>query len=164
MINFYISKYGKRLYGLCMHLCANPFEADDLYQETWLKVIKNYEKYDKSKEFEPWLTKICVNLYRNNLKRLLKSPFIVFKDTETKDAALESVTLPEDEDYSEIHEAIKKLPEKLRVTIILFYFQELDIESTAKVLDVPSGTVKSRLNKARKLLKEALKDEEYLQF
>ena len=147
-----------------MHLCANPFEADDLYQETWLKVIKNYEKYDKSKEFEPWLTKICVNLYRNNLKRLLKSPFIVFKDTETKDAALESVTLPEDEDYSEIHEAIKKLPEKLRVTIILFYFQELDIESTAKVLDVPSGTVKSRLNKARKLLKEALKDEEYLQF
>ena len=109
-------------------------------------------------------TKICVNLYRNNLKRLLKSPFIVFKDTETKDAALESVTLPEDEDYSEIHEAIKKLPEKLRVTIILFYFQELDIESTAKVLDVPSGTVKSRLNKARKLLKEALKDEEYLQF
>lgn len=65
MIDQYIRDYGKRLFGLCTFLCANSYEAEDLYQETWLKVVKNIEKYDSSKEFEPWLTTICVNTYRN---------------------------------------------------------------------------------------------------
>ncbi len=42
MIDQYIRQYGKRLYGLCLSLCANPFEADDLYQDTWLRVMKTY--------------------------------------------------------------------------------------------------------------------------
>lgn len=164
MINTYIRQHGKRLYGLCMHLCTNPFEADDLYQETWLKVIKHIEKYDTSQEFEPWLTKICVNTYRNNLRRILKSPFVNFKDNETKELTMESIAAQEQEDYSEVHQAINKLPEKLRITIILFYFRQFDIESIAKILGIPPGTVKSRLNKARNLLKEALKNETDLRF
>jgi RNA polymerase sigma-70 factor (ECF subfamily) len=72
LINQYIRDYGKRLYGLCTFLCANSCEADDLYQETWLKVVKNIDKYDTTKEFEPWLTAICVNTYRNTLRRILK--------------------------------------------------------------------------------------------
>ena len=64
MIDQYIRQYGKRLYGLCLTLCADPFEAEDLYQETWLKALKNLSRYDPSREFEPWLTRICVNTYR----------------------------------------------------------------------------------------------------
>lgn len=159
MINQYIRKYGKRLYGLCLHLCANSFEADDLYQETWLRVVKHIEKYDQTKEFEPWLTRICVNTYRNGLRRILRSPILDFKDNETKEAVFQNIPAPEEEDYSDLHEAIDKLPEKLRVTIILFYFQEQDISTTAEILQIPTGTVKSRLNKARKLLKEVLQGE-----
>lgn len=55
MINQYIRQYGKRLYGLCLVLCASAQDADDLYQETWLKVVKNIEKYDTAMDFEPWL-------------------------------------------------------------------------------------------------------------
>lgn len=164
MINQYIRQHGKRLYGLCLHLCADPFEADDLYQETWLKVVKNISKYDPEKEFEPWLTKVCVNTYRNTLRRVARSPFVNFKDNETKELAMQSVTAPEKEDYSTLHEAINHLPEKLRLTVILFYFRGNDLEETAQVLNIPVGTVKSRLNKARKLLKEALKYETDLQF
>ena len=75
VIDQYIHQYGKRLYGLCLTLCANTMEADDLYQDTWLQVVKNISRYDASRDFEPWLTKICVNLYRNALRRLAKSPF-----------------------------------------------------------------------------------------
>jgi len=165
MIDQYIRDYGKRLYGLCTFLCANSYEADDLYQETWLKVVKNIAKYDPAKEFEPWLTTICVNTYRNTLRRIARSPlFNTFSTKEEKEDVLNSVPAPEGRDYSDLYVAIDKLPEKLRLTVLLFYFRDMDIESSAAVLGIPPGTVKSRLNKARKLLKEVLTDETDLQF
>lgn len=165
MIDQYIRDYGKRLYGLCTFLCANSCEAEDLYQETWLKVVKNFSKYDPGKEFEPWLTTICVNTYRNLLRRIAKSPvFNTFSTTEEKEELLNSVPAPEGCDYSDLYAAIDKLPEKLRLSIILFYFRDMDIVSTASVLGIPPGTVKSRLNKAKKLLKEVLSDETVVQF
>lgn len=165
MIDHYIRQYGKRLYGLCITLCANSFDADDLYQDTWLKVVKNISQYDPTQEFEPWLTKICVNTYRNTLRRIMKSPiFNGFTSDEEKTAVLEGAIETEPPDYSYLHEAIDRLPEKLRLTVVLFYFREMALNETAKVLNVPLGTVKSRLNKARKLLKEVLTDETDLQF
>lgn len=168
MINQYIRQYGKRLYGLCLTLCASAFDADDLYQETWLKVVKSIDQYDEAKNFEPWLTKICVNTYRNNLRRIVKSPiFTRFSNNEEKDAAFDTIPAKQetpDSDYTALYRAIDKLPDKLRVTVLLFYFRDMDIASAAQVLSIPIGTAKSRLNKARKLLKEALKNETDIQF
>ena len=152
----YIRKYGKRLYGLCMTLCADKHEADDLYQDTWVKVLKRFDTYDPSWDFEPWLTRLCVNTYRDRLRRLSRSPFLNFSSNETKEAFLLTATAPEKEDYSDLYAAIDQLPEKLRLTIILFYFQDMDIEKTAQTLGIPTGTVKSRLHKARIQLKEVL--------
>ena len=84
----YIKRYGKRLYGLCMTLCADRHEADDLYQDTWVKVIRSIEQFDQSKDFEPWLTRLCVNTYRDKLRRLSRSPFLNFSSNEAKDAVL----------------------------------------------------------------------------
>ena len=152
----YIRKYGKRLYGLCMTLCADKHEADDLYQDTWVKVLKRFDTYDPSRDFEPWLTRLCVNTYRDRLRRLSRSPFLNFSSNETKEAFLLTATATEKEDYSDLYAAIDQLPEKLRLTIILFYFQDMDIEKTAQTLGIPTGTVKSRLHKARIQLKEVL--------
>ena len=155
----YIQKYGKRLYGLCMTLCADKHEADDLYQDTWVKVIRSFDSFDTAKDFEPWLTRLCVNTYRDKLRRLSRSPFLNFTSNETKDAVFSTAPAPEREDYSDLYAAIDQLPEKLRLAIILFYFEDMDISKTAQTLGIPPGTVKSRLNKARKLLKEVLTDE-----
>lgn len=164
MVDQYIRQYGTRLYGLCLSLCANAFEADDLYQDTWLQVVKNISRYDPSREFEPWLTKICINTYRNTLRRIARSPLLHFQTSEEKDAFLQSVPAPERPDYSPLYEAIGRLPEKLRLTVILFYFEDMDTASTAQLLGIPEGTVKSRLNKARKQLKEVLCRESDLPF
>ena len=99
VIDQYIHQYGKRLYGLCLTLCANTIEADALYQDTWLQVVKNISRYDTSRDFEPWLTKICVNLYRNALRRLAKSPILHFRTNEEKDFLLCSIPAPEKVDY-----------------------------------------------------------------
>lgn len=164
MIDQYIRQYGKRLYGLCLSLCADPFDADDLYQETWLKVVKNIAQYDPAKEFEPWLTQICVNTYRSILRRLARSPFLHFRTSEEKDALLCAIPDTEGPDHSLLYEAIEGLPEKYRMAVILFYFQDMDISATAQVMGIPAGTVKSRLSRARKLLKEALTDEADIRF
>lgn len=164
MIDQYIQQYGRRLYGLCRSLCADPFDADDLYQETWLRVVKHISKYDPSREFEPWLTRICVNTYRSILRRLAKSPLLDFSSGEEKDRLLASIPAPEKTDYAPLYEAVGKLPEKLRLAVVLFYFRGEDLASTAQILNIPVGTAKSRLNKARKRLKEVLADETDLSF
>jgi DNA-directed RNA polymerase specialized sigma24 family protein len=75
------------------------------------------------------------------------------------DALLASVPAPQVPDYTPLYQAVDGLPEKLRVTVILYYFEEMDVNTTAQVLGIPPGTVKSRLNKARTKLKEVLGNE-----
>lgn len=156
----YIQAHGQRLFGLCLTLCAHRQDAEDLYQDTWLKALANLDQYDPARPFEPWLTRICVNTYRNTLRRLARSPiFTGFRTGEEKEALLNAVPARSQPDYAPLYQAIHGLPEKLRVAVILYYFEDMDIASTAQVLGIPPGTVKSRLNKARTKLKEVLGDE-----
>jgi len=129
----YIRQYGRRLYGLCRSLCRNVQDADDLYQDTWLKALDKLDSYD------------------HGLRRLARSPVRPMEEGEDFPAA-------EGPDYAPLYEAVRGLPEKLRVTVVLYYFRDMDTAGTAEVLGVPQGTVKSRLSKARKLLKEVLED------
>ena len=165
MINKYIHQHGKRLYGLCVTLCGDKFSADDLYQETWLKVCRKFELYDSSKPFESWITGICVNTYRDELrKRKISKIFDGFASTEEKDRAIEEVPQSEPDDYSELHEAIDRLSSKLRITVILHYFHGFSEVDVSKSLGVPVGTVKSRLNQARKKLRKEFENDSDLQF
>ena len=126
------------------------------YGESGMSVA---EMSHRSKDFEPWLTRLCINIYRDKLRRLSRNPFLNFSSNEAKDAVFATVPAPERKDYTDLYAAIDRLPKKLRLAIILFYFEDMDISKTAETLRIPPGTVKSRLNKARKLLKEVLTDE-----
>ena len=161
MIDQYIEEYGRRLFGLCLSLCADRYEAEDLYQETWLKAYKKFDQYDGMRPFEGWLTGICVNTYRDSLrkKKVLKI-FESFSSAEEKEMTLDRIPDGESADYSELHEAVSRLPEKLRITVILFYFHDMKLKDVAESLKIPPGTVKSRLNKARAILKEDLANED----
>ena len=155
----FIQTHGKRLFGLCMHLCRNRDEAEELYQETWLKALRNFGQYDPAQDFGPWVSRICVNTYRDMLRKKKRSPFADWFSTfAEKDAAMEKVAAGV-RDYSDLAEAVSRLPEPLRVTVILFYYHDLSLQDTAKTLALPEGTVKSRLYTARKRLKEMLCDE-----
>ncbi len=159
-IDQYIQQHGRRLFGLCMTLCADRFSAEDLYQETWLRVCRRIGQYDPRREFEPWLTGICVNAYRDELrKRKLSRLFDGFATTEEKEQTINSVEASQPEDHSDLHSAIERLPEKLRTAVILHYFHDMKHEQTAAALGIPVGTVKSRLNQAKKLLREELQYE-----
>ena len=165
MINQYIAQYGTRLYGLCLTLCANTYDAEDLYQETCLNVLRKIEKYDAARPFEAWLTGICVNAYRDVFRRRKRCPIEgAFASGEEKERAMESVPEERAPDYSYVREAVDRLPEKLRTTVILYYFHGFSEKETAMALHIPPGTVKSRLHKAKRVLKEELSDANDLQF
>ena len=165
MLDSYIQTYGKRLFGLCITLCGNPQNAEDLYQETWLRVLETFHRYHADRPFEPWLTRICVNLYRDQLRHQKTEPARKeFADGDENSAFLEQIPEKKPPDYAALHEAIDKLPLKLRTAVILFYFHELDLKQAAAALRIPQGTLKSRLHNARILLRKELEHEPNLQF
>lgn len=158
MLDELIQLHGDKLYALCLKLCNyNEHDAKDLYQETWLRAYKSFSQYDTTKNFSPWISRICTNLYRDIYRRKKIVSFISFKTEEEQDLAINSIPEPQQDDsYQDIQQAIDTLPIKFKTCILLYYFNGASIEETALALNIPVGTVKSRLSKARKLLEKEL--------
>lgn len=153
-----IARQGPRLYGLCRKLCGSDWEAQDLYQETWLRAWNARDRLPENAG--PWLTRICVNLYRDSLRRkkLLRFlPFAVGDDPPGPlDILAESQQDPDER--ADLRRAVDELPADQRLALILYYFCGKSVEETARALHLPPGTVKSRLARARKKLKGRLED------
>ena len=154
----YINAYGARLFGLALKLCNNREDAEDLYQETWIKAYRFIDRYDGGKEFGAWITSICVNTYRDMLRRQKwRFLFPSFQTNEEKDLLLSNIPAEElTDDDDSIRDAVNALPEKYRLAVILHYYNGLDIKMTAEALNIPEGTVKYHLHKAREILKRSL--------
>ena len=157
LVDQYINEYGSRVFGLSLKLCKNREDAEDLYQETWIKAYRFWSQYNDTKEFGAWIAGICVNAYKDMLRRSKwRSLLAVFQTNEEKDYAIGSVPARQPEDHSEVRDAVNDLPEKYRLATVLHYFNDLDIEKTAEILGLPAGTVKYHLHKAREILKVRL--------
>ena len=154
----YIEKYGRRLYGLCRSLIGD--DADDLYQETWLRAYMKLGAYKKDMPFEPWLTSICVNAYSDELRRR-RIRFSHEVDPDEKQAVMESIGTDENYASVELREAVEQLSPKLREAVILYFYNGYDEKTTARILKIPVGTVKSRLSAAKRMLKGVLTDERF---
>lgn len=162
VIEEYIKKYSADLTRLCLSLCCNSADAEDLFQDTWYKAMKNYSKYNRVLPFDKWLFTICVNTYRNSLKLSYNKNKIEFKSDEEKRAFLDSIPNSDQvgkDDYFELYRAISALPKKLKIVIVLHYFKSYSVTEIAQILKIPEGTVKSRMYAAKQLLKRRLNNE-----
>lgn len=166
-IDILIERYKDSLYKFCYHLSPVRHDADDLFQDTWVKAVQHIETYDTGKRFNTWLFSICMNTYRDKYrkaKRWLDRVKVFFSNDEMQDEFddMESPGIPVSE-YMEIKEetkilrdSINSLDDTFRIPLILFYFKELSYEDISHILDIPEGTVKSRLNSGRAKLKKAM--------
>ncbi len=158
----YVSEYGGDLTRLCISLCGNISDGEDLYQETWYKAIKYYEKFNKDKDFAKWLFSICVNTYKDGQRAFYNKKRINFNTQEEKDCFLNSiadVSENEREDFIALHSVISKLNVRHKIVLTMYYFKDYSIKEISKILNLPQGTVKSRLNAARKAIKRGLEYE-----
>lgn len=158
-IEQYIDSYSGDLTRLCISLCTDLSDAEDLFQETWYKAIKYFSKYDEQKPFDKWLFSICVNTYKDSFKSSYKKRMFSFGSDKEKIQFFSSIPDAEQgsmEEFCELHKAVSDLPKKLKIVLTLFYFKDYSVKEISSVLKIPEGTVKSRLCSARKIIKRRL--------
>ena len=149
MLDPYIEQYGRRLYGLCLSLCRSRLDAEDLYQEVFLRYLTKAPPFTSEDHRKAWLLRVTVNCAnRFHALRLRRR-------TEPLSDAL-SVPAPEGE---ELWEELRRLPEKDRTILHLYYYEDLNTEEIARLLDRNPATVRSQLSRARDKLKKLLLEE-----
>ncbi len=134
---------------------------EDIEQEVYIKTYKNLDKYEEQNKFSRWICTITANLCRDYLR---SSKFKMQNCTTNDDDTLNNVrtTKTPEKEYSIKEQqritlsAINSLPKKLKEVIILYEFEDYSYEKISNKLKVPVGTVKSRINTARKILREKL--------
>ncbi len=117
-------------------------DVEDLYQETWIRVVRYASRFDRSKRFSTWLFQIAVNLCRDWQRRKPPEPRLVPED------AIGSVTMARAEAVLDVHRLLEALPIEQREVLILRYYHDMTEEQVAEVLGCPRGTVKSRTHHA----------------
>lgn len=142
--------YHQRLLRYAYKLCGTRELAQEAVQEAWIRAMKTLNRLEDPRAFRSWM----YNLVRWRSIDLLRSASRYGEDTEV--SLRETSTMPEIamDDANELRQAINRLPLVERQIIHLFYLDELQVKEIARVLDIAAGTVKSRLNRARRLLKE----------
>ena len=155
--NTLVTRYKDRLFNVLYRMLSSEDEASDLLQETFLRVWQHKMSYDFRFAFSTWIYTIALNLARNELRRRKKIKFLDIFDFADKLTAKE-----EKKDTSAnlkvlLDAEMKRLPEKYRTAFLLRDVDNLSYEEIAQVLSVPLGTVKSRVNRARAILRNRLK-------
>lgn len=162
----YIEKYGKDIYSFCMFLTKNKQEADDLYQDTFLRGMEKDEICEWNNP-KAYLIGIAVNVWNNKKRKFLwrkNRADIVFYEDELvvsqiqDEAASVEMQVVRKQNITEVREAVLQLPEKMRMVVLMFYMEEMTVEEISKILGIPRGTVKSRLHSARIQLRNVMEE------
>lgn len=154
------------LYNYALRMTNNSADADDLLQETFLKAFRFWDKYESGTNIRAWLFRIMKNSFINRYRKETKEPATVeYAEVEpyytsVKDSRTDSNDLQQtvygnllDDDVAT---AVASLPEDFRTVVILCDIEGLTYEEIADFVDVPLGTVRSRLHRGRKLLRDRL--------
>ena len=155
----YVEQYGGRLSRLCYSLCKNTHDAQDLYQETWLRAIRAYDTYDEDRPFDVWLHRICINCYRDMYRRARAHGTVAFETTEHMEQFFSSLPDPDTTDradYAALYCAMETLTAEERAAISLFYFDDYDGRTAAEMLGKTYSHFRIILHRARNKLKGAL--------
>jgi RNA polymerase sigma-70 factor (ECF subfamily) len=142
------------LYGAAMRMTRNPSDAEDLIQETFLRAYRGFGGFTEGTNLKAWLYRILTNTFINSYRKRQREPVTVLEDeipdwylygTEQSEASAETVK-----------EALDALPEQFRMAVWLADVEGFSYKEIAEILDIPIGTVMSRLHRGRKSLEKRL--------
>jgi RNA polymerase sigma-70 factor (ECF subfamily) len=159
------------LYAGALRMTRNPADAEDLVQETMLRAYRAFARFEAGTNLKAWLFRILTNAYINTYRKKQREPQKISQDEiqdfdlyrELKDHDPDISRTPEDIVLdglvdSDIIEAIDDLPEQFRMAVVLSDVEGFSYAEMAEILDVPLGTVMSRLHRGRKALQKRLWD------
>lgn len=160
-------RYNQRLFRVARAILRNETEAEDAVQESWLRAFTHMDRLQDPSRLGGWLARIAANEALDRLRRRdpataadASNPDV---ERETAPGALPAFPTPDAEKRRSearalIERAVDRLPENFRTVFVLRAIEELSVEETAAVLGIPRDTVKTRLHRANKLLRDELKD------
>ncbi len=161
-----VERYRRQVYSIAMRMVRRPEDAEDLTQETFVRMFRALDRYDPSRPFAAWIFTIVSRLCIDHLRRKRLNPISLFQrgagtqeeyTIEVEDPGLkpEEATIHAQEER-QTRELIDSLPPHYRIVVILRHQQDLSYEEIAEALGLPLGTVKARIHRARALLKERI--------
>ncbi len=151
------------LYRVSKSILKNDADCEDAVSEAIVKAFGNLASLKKDKHAKTWLTRILINECFHIRKQRKKVTLLSEEDAWVLERREEnSGNLLEVERYSEIYHFIGKLKENQRLAVILYYYEGYSIKEIASIMEVTQGTVKSRLGRARKILKQYLEEGYYV--
>ena len=161
-------QFAPQLYSAALRMTRNPADAEDVVQETFLKAYRAYDSFEEGTNLKAWLYRILTNTYINKYRKAQRRPnevelgelqdMYLFKrlgeqSGATESAESEALDMFVDED---IIDAIESLPENFRLPVLYADVEGFSYKEIAEILDVPIGTVMSRLHRGRKALQRKL--------
>ena len=160
-----VEQYSDSVYRYCKSIAFTLEDAEDLYQQTFLKAFELRNKIIADKNPKAYLLSIATNIWKNHKSKYARRERIAptissdaegiqIEDVQGGTDVLEQIV--KEEQLEQLRSCVERLPDKHRQVITLFYAGDLSLEDIAKVLKIPKGTVKSRLHKAKEQLKKEM--------
>lgn len=161
-----VNLYQHKLYQVCYRMLGNKQEAEDITQEAFIRAYINLHSYDQKRKFSTWIYRIATNLCIDRIRKKKPDYYLDAEvaGTEGLDMYSQISTderLPEEvveqmELQDRIQYEISRLPDKYRSVIVLKYIEELPLQEISEILDMPLGTVKTRIHRGREALRKQL--------
>ena len=147
-----IERYQNNLFVVAFNVCKNAQDAEDVVQDTFIQYHANKKDFESEQYIRAWLIRVVINKAKNMNRTFWRQNKMSLEDY------METLTFetPESEN---LFETVMKLPEKYRIVIHLFYYEDYSIQEMADILQISQSNVKVRLSRGRALLKEVLKEE-----
>ena len=145
-------RYRDNLFAVAFHVCKNAADADDIVQETFLQYYVTKKEFDSEAHIRAWLIRVAVNKAKNVNRSFWRQHKVPLEEY------MESLVF-ETQKEETLFETVMKLPEKYRIVIHLFYYEDYSVAEIAGILRLTQGNVKVRLSRGRALLKNTLKED-----
>ncbi len=147
-----VALYQDSLFAVAFNLCKNAQDAEDVVQDTFIRYYTLKKEFDSKEHIRAWLIRVAINRAKNVSRTFWRRNRISLQDY------METLTF-ETEESENLFETVMKLPEKYRIVIHLFYYEDYSVSEIAGILSLSESNVKVRLSRGRTLLRDALKEE-----
>lgn len=144
-----VDRYADMVYRIALTQMKNVHDAQDIFQEVFLRLVKNIDNIQNEEHLKSWLIRVTLNCSKTNLMSAWR------KHTQPLEDEQNEIAFKTKEQY-DLYEYLQKLPKKYRTVLYLFYYEELSIKQICQITEQKEPTVKSQLSRARTMLKKEL--------
>lgn len=151
-VEILIEKYRNNLYVMAFSVCKNTQDAEDVVQDTFIQYWSQKKEFESEQHIRAWLIRVAINKAKNKNNTFFRRNSLPLEDY------MQTLAFESEESFG-LFEAVMNLPEKYRIVIHLFYYEDYSVNEIANILKLTQNNVKTRMSRGRGLLRNTLKED-----